>query len=364
VTAIAIALAAGACSSSGSSAARPRASSAIAPKSSTSTTTTLAPEPTVVTDAHQPPQPTSGPGGSDYPHADWRVSTGGSGVDQWYVFEPVAPQPKSAPVTIMMHGYYDYSGYNQLYGLIRHTVRKGSIVIYPRWQTGIATPCPGPIDIEPCLTSALTAIRGALAYLRADPSRVQPNVNEASYFGFSFGGIITVDLANRYRSLHLPKPRVIFLDDPHDGGLTGTDEPAVDHSLAGIPASTLLVCHTGQLGVTVDPRFKNASCNAIFPKFRQIPLKDKSLVLTHSDAHGKPALAAIHGVCMSYPGTADAFDWNFCWKTWDALRDCAFRHTHCDDALGDGKEHRDLGAWSDGVAIVPLEVQSHAPIRP
>ena len=66
---------------------------------------------------------------------------------------------------------------------------------------------------------------------------MQPRRRRTSYFGFSFGGIITANLANRYRSLHLPKPRAIFLDDPHDGGLNGFDEPALDDSLAGIPST-------------------------------------------------------------------------------------------------------------------------------
>ena len=123
-----------------------------------------------------------------------------------------------------------------MYELIRHTVRKGSIVIYPRWQTDIAIPCPGPFDIEPCMTSAVNGIRGALSYLRARPKqRVQPELGRTSYFGFSFGGIITANLANRYRTLHLPRPRAIFLEDPHDGGLNGFSEPAVDDSLVGHP---------------------------------------------------------------------------------------------------------------------------------
>jgi hypothetical protein len=45
----------------------------------------------------QPPQPRSGPGGSNYRHGDWRVSSGGTGSDAWYVFEPIDPQPASAP---------------------------------------------------------------------------------------------------------------------------------------------------------------------------------------------------------------------------------------------------------------------------
>ena len=87
--------------------------------------------------------------------------------------------------------------------LIRHTVRKGSIAIYPRWQTGIATPSRALLD--PAL-HRLGGQRhqGALAYLRARPNRrVQPLVGRASYFGFSFGGIVTANMTNRYRQLQL-----------------------------------------------------------------------------------------------------------------------------------------------------------------
>ena len=180
-----------------------------------------------------------GPGGSDYAHGGVRVSSGGTGADAWYVFEPTKPRPTNAPLAVVTHGYGEYSGYGSMRALIRHTVRKGSIVIYPRWQTGLATPCPGPFDIEPCVRSAVNGVRGALGHLRARPKRrVQPQLGRTSYFGFSFGGIITANLANRHRSLKLPRPRAIFLDDPHDGGFAelGFDEPAVDDSLAGIPA--------------------------------------------------------------------------------------------------------------------------------
>ena len=85
------------------------------------------------------------------------------------------------------------------------------------------------------MSSAVSGINGALDFLRADPNRVQPQLGKTSYFGFSFGGIITANLANRWRPLGLPKPRAIFLDDPHDGGLIGFDEPALDDSMAGIP---------------------------------------------------------------------------------------------------------------------------------
>jgi hypothetical protein len=310
----------------------------------------------------QPPQPKSGPG-SNSAHAGFRVHAGGSGNDAWYVFEPTGPRPKSAPLAVVMHGYYEFAGYQNRYGLLRHTARTGDVVIYPRWQTGVANPCPGPFNIEPCMTSALKGIRGALAYLRAHPSSVQPQLSRTTYFGFSFGGIITANLANRWRSLHLPKPRAIFLDDPHDGGLVqGRDESALDDSLAGIPSTTLFQCHSGAEGVIRPQSKANQSCNAVFPLLRQIPAKNKDLVMTRPDHHGTPALSSRHGVCAGR--VADAYDWNFCWKVWDALQECAYFNRYCRYALGNTPEHRNLGRWSDGRPIIPLKIQGRAPIRP
>lgn len=309
----------------------------------------------------QPPQPTSGPGGSDYTSRGVRVHAGGTGADAWYVFQPVRPKPKKAPLAVVMHGYFEYYGYASMAALIRHTVRKGTVVISPRWQTGVATPCPGPFDVNPCVDSAVAGIKGGVDWLRANPRRVQPQLRRTSYFGFSFGGVVTANMTNRWRALDLPKPRVIFLDDPHDGGLAGPGEPALDDTMAGIPSSTLMQCHVGATGVIAkDP---DGSCNALFGKLRHIPKRNKDLVMTRTDVHGQPSLSSDHGVCAAGTsssgeqfGRPNAYDWNFCWKVWDAIRSCALTGEDCRYALGGSREHRFLGRWSDGKAIKRLQV--------
>lgn len=314
--------------------------------------------------ASQRPQARSGPGGSQAAFGGVRVTAGGSGSDAWYAFQPVNPTPASAPLVIIEHGYYEFSGYTTMSALIRHTVLKGNVVIYTRWQTGVATPCPGPFNIEPCITSSVNGIRGALAYLRASRHRVQPRLNETSYFGFSFGGIITADMTSRYKALGLPKPRAIWLEDPHDGGFTGFNEPAVDHSLAGIPPTVKFVCHAGASGIIAIAGFANASCNSVFPKLGQIPAQNKSLVLTSNDTHGSPPLLAIHGVCAGLASgvLVDTYDWGFCWKDFDSLRACAYYGKDCVYALGDNAQHRYIGTWSDGVPVIGLKIQQTAPI--
>jgi hypothetical protein len=323
------------------------------------------------TTATQPPQPKSGPGGRAHAHGGFRVTAGGSGNDAWYAFEPIRPRPLQASLAIVMHGYGEFAGYNTMYALISHTVRRGSVVIYPRWQTGIASPCPGPFNIEPCIDSAVNGIRGALSYLQSSRSRVHPLLRRTSYFGFSFGGIVTADMTNRFRSLGLPRPRAIFLDDPHDGGFSRGDEPALDDSLAGIPPSVKFECHSGADGAISMPPTPvgggGESCNAVFPKIAQIPNRNKDLVLTHTDMHGQPVLSSGHGVCAggaAGAGPANAYDWNFCWKVWDALRSCAYSGKNCRYALGNTPRHRSLGRWSDGTPVIPLKIQNAAPIGP
>jgi hypothetical protein len=203
-----------------------------------------------------------------------------------------------------------------------------------------------------------------MSFLRSHPSWAQPRRRLTSYFGFSFGGIITANLANRWRSLGLPKPRAVFLEDPHDGGLNGFGEPALDDTMAGIPASVKLQCHSSANGVIGEAGKEGSSCNALFPMLGHLPNRNKDLVMTVPDDHGTPPLTAEHGVCASEPGTANAYDWNFCWKVWDALRDFAYYGTHRRYALGDTRRHRSNGRWSDGVPIEPLRVRNRAPIGP
>ena len=194
---------------------------------------------------------------------------------------------------------------------------------------------------------------------------MQPDLRRTSYFGFSFGGIITANLTNRWRKLHLPKPRAVLLEDPHDGGLVGFDEPAVDDSLRGIPSSVKLTCHSSGQGVISEPNTADGGCNSIFPKLGHIPKRNKDLVLTRPDAHGTPpapsAARRVRGregrsrrlrleLLLEGPGTR-----------------CAAAPTTGPGAsygLGNTRQHRSNGRWSDGVPITPLKIQDTAPIRP
>jgi len=212
------------------------------------------------------------------------------------------------------------------------------------------------------MASSTKGILDGIAYLQADAKRVQPELDKASYFGFSYGAIITSNITNRWASLGLPKPRVIFLDEPHDGGLQGPTEPALDKDLSGIPADVLFQCHDGEAGVISEKNKGLSSCNTVFPRLGHIPASNKNLVMTYTDNHGTPALSTAHGVSVSTK--TDAYDYNFVWKTFDAMRSCALEGKDCAHGMGDTPEHRSNGVWSDGVPVKPLKIQSTSPIAP
>ena len=213
--------------------------------------------------------------------------------------------------------------------------------------------------------AAVNGIRGALSYLRSARDRVQPS-SRTSYFGFSFGGIITANLANRYRSLRLPEPKAIFLDDPHDGGLNGFGRARAGRLAGGDPVDGEAPMPHGRRRASSPSRARaDGSCNAVFPKLAHIPTKEQG-----PRADPRPTrtanrpLSSAHGVCTAQQGTADAYDWKFCWKVWDALRSCAYAGRACRYALGDTPQHRSIGSWSDGVPITRLKIQDVAPIAP
>jgi len=311
----------------------------------------------------QPTQQTSGPGSNVYLHAGARMSNGGVAQDAFDVFEPTDPKPAKAPVVVILHGYYVTLN-DQMRYFIEHTVRKGNIVIFPKYQTAPWTPCIAAINIDACVKSTANGIHGALALLRSDPTRVQPETDKTTYFGYSFGGILAANVANRWQALGVPKPRILYLDEPHDGALTGPGEPGLDKNLSGIPADALVQCYNGSAGVTVTK--PGSSCNALFPRLSHIPDSNKDLVMLYSDDHGTPALVADHyGLSISTSfGKLTAYDYFHLWKVMDALRSCAFEGRDCEYALGDTPEHRFNGIWSDGTPIKPLKVQDAAPIAP
>jgi acetyl esterase/lipase len=320
-----------------------------------------------------PPQPTTGPGGSQAFHKAVRSQFLGQGATAYWLFEPADPVPESAPLIIFNHGW---SAINpRTYGAwIVHLVRRGDIVIYPVYQDSARTP------MTDFMTNAVTAVRDAVAILQQS-GHVHPELEHVAVVGHSMGGAMTANFAALASRQNLPVPRAIMCVEPGDYVI---DDPKIfmpREDLSQIPASTLALVVVGS-----DDKFvADTTAKRIFTGIAQIPAANKDFVILNTDRHGIPPLLATHlsPVCIDdsiglppAPPTTEETEWrqrlrerfgehgpakvgplNFAmWRLFDALTDAAFYGRNREFALGDTAQQRDMGKWSDGTSVKELTV--------
>jgi len=299
-----------------------------------------------------PTQPKSGPGGADYRHSKVVQHAYGAGVDQFWIFEPAEPTPRSAPVVVFNHGWIAMHPAVYL-GWVHHLVRRGNLVVYPRYQAGVFT---APWSFT---RNAIRAVKRALKLLEG-PGHVRPDLARFAIVGHSAGGAISADMAALAAEQGLPKPRAVMVVQP-GRGLSETDPvffPAADH--AKIPADTLLLVVVGDRDRVVG----DFAAKHIFRRVPQIPADRKDYIMVRSDRHGSPPLVADHiSPCCPYrPGPViagrriNALDTHAYWRLFDALTDAAFHGKHRDAALGNTPQQRFMGRWSDGTPVRELVV--------
>jgi pimeloyl-ACP methyl ester carboxylesterase len=290
--------------------------------------------------AQSPPgQPSAGPGGSDYPYAGYTVTTNGSGNLQYWVYQPANPKPASAPLIVFNHGY---AAMEPTYYLawLEHLVRRGNVVVYPRYQASLIT---RPATYT---ANAITAVKNAISWLQASSTRVQPQLSRFAIAGHSYGGVVTMNMAHRWQSSGLPQPRALMPTEPYSENLD---------SLSGVPSAALLNCIVAEEDATVG----RAGCDLIWDRTGQIPLANRDYVWMFTDDYGTPDLVANHRQACTGGAqdcVVDALDWYGSWKIFDALTDCAFFGLDCEYALGNTPEHRWMGSWSDGEPVTELAI--------
>ena len=287
-----------------------------------------------------PDQPTDGPGGSNYTHADYTEHHYGIGACSYWLFEPAMPTPATAPVIVFNHGYAAVTPHYYDAWVI-HLVRRGNIVIYPRYQLGLLT---GAIQAT---HHAIIAVRNALAILNTS-GHVTPDLTKFAIVGHSLGGGITAEMAAKASASGLPVPRAIMPVQPYVVNQT------MITNFHDIPATTLMLVVVGQNDYIAGTR----SARMIFTTADQIPLDNKDYVIQRTDLHGTPGLIADHTapVCPNNSSWTNAMDYYSTWKLFDALTDYAFYGTDHDYCLGNTTQQRYMGLWSDGTPVKELLV--------
>ncbi len=326
-----------------------------------------------------PPQPATGFGGRDYPHASYRMTTRGEAAGQFWIFEPADPAPEAAPVVVFLHGWGAMNP--GIYGRwIEHLVRRGHIVIFPRYQLSWITPP------EQTTDSAIAAVREALEVLR-QPGHVTPDVERFAVVGHSMGGVMTANFAARAQAAGLPRPDALLIVHPgvirEDGDRFGM--PLAD--LLQIAPETLMLVVVGDRDFITG----EADAWAIFRRATAVPVSRRNFIRIRSDTHGSPPLIADHEAATSFhprmmkeaaaggdadlrrfdgPGAAladrvlehlsvstfDVIDHHGYWRLFDALLAAAFDHGDTSAALGGTPQQKDMGEWSDGRPITKPQV--------
>ena len=294
-----------------------------------------------------PTQPTTGPGGCDYAHRTIRRKEYGQNGQAYWLLEPANPLPKHAPLIVFNHGWAAIQP--QSYDAwLKHLVKRGNIVIYPRYQEGLLTP---PSEFTP---NAIAAIKNAIQRLQNEAGHVRPELENFALVGHSMGGVISANIAVLWQSVGLPKPKVVMPVEP--GKTWGMEElTAVKmEDLSRMAPDTLLLCVAGDR----DQIVRDVDARRIFNEATQVTPANKNLVTLVTDDHGTPALVADHfAPCTLLARVAGgALDYYGTWKLFDALCDAAFRAKNRQYALGNTPEQRFMGKWSDNVPVKELKV--------
>lgn len=297
-----------------------------------------------------PGQPAQGPGGRDYAYERVKISAHGEGPGGYWLFEPTGgadPDERGLPVVLFVHGFNQIH-YRPYWFWVRHLVRKGNLVIYPRYQTL------GLVDPRAFTQAAADATRAALDKLDGKGHR-KADTARFALVGHSLGASIAANLASRYEHYRLPKAGALMAVQPGDTrarrGL-GAFFPSVIEDQSKVPAETLMLIVSTEKDYYVD----HVVARRLYERTTLVDEADKDLLMIGTDAYGRPALIGDHLLPLAYTTRlgvqrVDAYDFAL-WRWFDALCAAAYEDgKHRAIALGNTPEQRRIGLWSDGTPI-------------
>jgi acetyl esterase/lipase len=327
-----------------------------------------------------PAQPATGFGGRDYAYSGIEHEAHGRGDESYWIFRPsgvadACSRPQAPPI-VFLHGWGAMNP--RYYGAwIEHLVRRGHVVVYPRYQETLRTP-------PAAMTGhVVAAVRDAFARLDVDC--------RWAVIGHSLGGALAANLAVRASTgaIGAPgAPTAVLAVEP-GRALDGLRGPvmALD-DLSKLDADTVLVTVAGDADRVVG----DLDARQIFVMATGIPDSRKRYVVVRSDHHGRPALEANHhaptapldalNLLSDEPSgsrkrvgwrmtaarrdlqTIDALDYYAFWKLTDGL--VALASTGTDDIFSPANVCMlaDMGRWSDGRAVAELAIYAELPPAP
>ncbi len=305
-----------------------------------------------------PAQPTTGPGGSNYPFAGvtvngpyWANNRYTDNNVQYMIFEPAHPTPPNAPVILFLHGYAALTPvYYQEW--INHMCRKGYIVVWPKYQAQVtSTFADFPKNAQAAWTDALYRLTNFTWEKHVKPKVGTNGTIQTIIVGHSFGGWIAAWLAGAApKSVpSFPVPMALVMIEPASLGLL----PPINYN--GIYSKTTMLI----LSADQD----NIACSrdgvSIFTNTPQVDATRKNYLFFNSDSTGTPPQLGTHyfPTTNGYNGDpgVDARDFFVTYKLSVAAADCVVYNSNCSYFIGNGSpEQVGMGVWSNGQAVRPM----------
>ncbi|MEL7020837.1 MAG: alpha/beta fold hydrolase, partial [Bacteroidota bacterium] len=242
----------------------------------------------------QPTQPLSGPGGQSYVCDSVRFQDFAQKADGYWLFEPQSPDIDSAHLVVFLHGYGAYNP--MIYGdWIEHLVKKGNIVVFPRYQKNLISPRASKFP-----RNAAKAIRDVITELQT-PGHVRPITSHLTLIGHSYGGVIAANLSVNYEQYQIPQPKAALLCSPGSGPLKG----ARLDSYHQLPEDLNLLVMVSEYDYVVGTEF------GLLVYETAIHTPHRNLLVQRRDTYGKPAVNAGHNETYSFNKAYDSGNFNW-----------------------------------------------------
>ncbi|HEU0164298.1 MAG TPA: hypothetical protein VFQ54_04585, partial [Thermomicrobiales bacterium] len=254
----------------------------------------------------QPTQPTMGPGSDDYAYAKTASVTVGDAPTGATIFTPDGASPAqldAMPIVLFIPGFL--ASNPETYGRwIDHLVRRGTIVLFPNYQTANLLAVPP----ETYPANLLAGVRSGVEYLTTLGIH-DVRARSLHVVGHSLGAVLAVSYAQNAARLKFPRVATLSVIEPGGCGTCGTfPDITVPIDLnVQLPADILAQLVVGNDDTTVG----DADARKLWPLFSDIPPRNRDYVTVRSDRHGKPPLLADHamvGTGGGPNGEEDAMD--------------------------------------------------------
>ncbi len=307
-----------------------------------------------------PQQPTTGPGSATYQHDSVLFHNYAEAEDGFWLFEPASPKPKTTNLIVFIHGY---GGYNpMIYGQwIKHLVRKGNTIIYPRYQKNVFSPKPQQFS-----PNVITGIQTALKIIEESGKHIPTKKEELCIVGHSYGGILGAEITVNWEKYSIPKPKGIFLCAPG----TGPFKAGKLSTYEAMPADIKLLVIVNEKDYTVGDEmgvkiFETATNTPHRNLIRQQLDSDNNISAGHNESYcvdkafdsGHLNYTAKKALRITKTNAVDYYGY---WKLFDAVIDCSRNGQNCEYAFGNTTQQRSLGMIAGGT-LKELEVITAQP---